>query len=630
MGAFLFPFFPVQAEISWPQIMQTLEEKRVYEERAWEKILFFRYRYFSKTGLFDDPAYYLDKEEGRYDLKAEMVASLKALLSPEEIDFKGKKIHPRCIFTARAHYLFKRFKIEQKDLPKVNCVELEKYRQFTDYEGISLVFSDYFINNPASMFGHTLFRLHRNYKNPLSSGQLDDAINFAAHVPHMNPLTYPFQGLLGLFNGQFSLVPYSQKIQEYNNSESRDLWEYRLNLSKEDMKFMELLLWEVGFFYMRYFYLDENCSFILLSFLEAIRPELKLSGGFWHFAIPGDTLKAVRDIPGLIKEVHFRPSSLSRYLMRIKTLSSSEKRTFKSIFSEDDPQEIIKKVKELECSKLCKANIIDTGLELIDYKEKVTGNKKDYPLHEARTKLLVQRSKLGVRVNNMMTQPEETRPDRGHKSSVIEIRPGIEKTGEFTGRLRMRPAIHGLENSNIGQAKGLKLHVFDTQIRYEGNFEKVSLEKFSFIELLSLGSSYPLIPAWSWGLSLMTENVRYEKDPKLYNRTVLRFNYGKTFELFRGFRFYLLASVDGGKSQFDPINWRLSYGGLSGFIWDLSDQVKFLTNVDFTKVWRSFDYENWRANSQVNYYWNSGHETYLDVTYKDEITTYGIGHRFFY
>jgi hypothetical protein len=38
-------------------------------------------------------------------------------------------------------------------------------------------------------------------------------------------------------SGEYSLMPYYRKVKEYGDFESRDLWEYELNLSPEETRF---------------------------------------------------------------------------------------------------------------------------------------------------------------------------------------------------------------------------------------------------------------------------------------------------------------------------------------------------------------------------------------------------------
>src|SRR5262249_23045455 len=122
----------------------------------------------------------------------------------------------------------------------------------------------------------------------------------------------------------FSSQPYYTKVQEYNNLESRDLWEYGLTLTPEELDRMVRHLWEMGQGSMAYFFLNRNCSYQMLPILEVARPSLHLSDPFWFKAIPVDTLRAVIDSPGILSTVKRRPSHVSRMLAGRKALTPPE------------------------------------------------------------------------------------------------------------------------------------------------------------------------------------------------------------------------------------------------------------------------------------------------------------------
>src|SRR5690606_5397884 len=113
---------------------------------------------------------------------------------------------------------------------------------FHDPTGVSLVYSSAYPNNPASMFGHTFLKIESSRKSNL----IDTGINFAAYTPkNPNMLAFMFNGVAGGYLGMWSIEPYFTKVNQYVNSESRDLWEYELNLSKEETHHLLMHLWEL-------------------------------------------------------------------------------------------------------------------------------------------------------------------------------------------------------------------------------------------------------------------------------------------------------------------------------------------------------------------------------------------------
>ncbi len=73
-------------------------------------------------------------------------------------------------------------------------------------QGITLVFPSAFMNNPASMFGHTFLRVDQKGQTE-QTRILAYTINYAADVPPDEGPAYPIKGIFGLYKGQFSTPP---------------------------------------------------------------------------------------------------------------------------------------------------------------------------------------------------------------------------------------------------------------------------------------------------------------------------------------------------------------------------------------------------------------------------------------
>jgi hypothetical protein len=76
---------------------------------------------------------------------------------------------------------------------------------------------------------------------------------------------------LGFF-GRFLVEPYFQLVRKYNDLESRDIWEYQLDLTPLEIHGLLLHVWELQNASSDYYFFGENCSFHLLTLLEAVRP----------------------------------------------------------------------------------------------------------------------------------------------------------------------------------------------------------------------------------------------------------------------------------------------------------------------------------------------------------------------
>ena len=141
-----------------------------------------------------------------------------------------------------------------------------------------------------------------------------------------NPFAFAVLGLAGGYNGQFSLLPYYVKINEYSNSESRDLWEYDLNINEEETLRLLRNVWEIETnSYFHYFFFDENCAYQLLRLLEVAKPEWGTISNYFIHMIPGESVKRLTEIPGAVTNIKFRPALFKRLLQRVEALSETDR-----------------------------------------------------------------------------------------------------------------------------------------------------------------------------------------------------------------------------------------------------------------------------------------------------------------
>ena len=108
---------------------------------------------------------------------------------------------------------------------------MQRWFRELDAESATLVFASAYLNNPASLFGHTLLRLDRRGQTE-STRLLAYAINYVADDSHSGLLMYAIDGIAGGFKGQFVVQPYDSLVRTYRDLESRDLIYYRWKLQK--------------------------------------------------------------------------------------------------------------------------------------------------------------------------------------------------------------------------------------------------------------------------------------------------------------------------------------------------------------------------------------------------------------
>ena len=224
--------------------------------------------------------------------QAELAATLAQFFSDELV---GRSKQPaQCAFVARYHWLKEKLHFDERRLPPQPCERFTRWFNEFNAQSISVIFPTGFMNNPASMFGHTFLRIDAKGQTP-QTRILDYTINYAAEVPPNAGPEYAIKGVFGGYPGHFSTIPYYLKVQEYRDIENRDIWEYRLDLTQEQVRRLLMHTWEMGNAYFDYFFFDENCSFHILSLIEAAEPSIHLIDHFPFYTIPVDTVRLLAE-----------------------------------------------------------------------------------------------------------------------------------------------------------------------------------------------------------------------------------------------------------------------------------------------------------------------------------------------
>ncbi|HVC08533.1 MAG TPA: DUF4105 domain-containing protein [Elusimicrobiota bacterium] len=177
----------------------------------------------------------------------------------------------QCRFPARYAWLDSKLHFDPANLAPRACPLLDRWKQKLSAQSVSVVFASAYLDNPSSMYGHTFLLIHHAGR-PADERLLDYAVNYAARADTANGVLFAIDGLAGVFPGRYSAMPYYLKVQEYSNLESRDLWEYRLNLSSATLGRLINHIWEMRSASFPYYFFNRNCSYELLPLLDAADP----------------------------------------------------------------------------------------------------------------------------------------------------------------------------------------------------------------------------------------------------------------------------------------------------------------------------------------------------------------------
>ncbi len=493
----LFPALARPQDSSLNDLLKKAAEYKLYNQRYWHVILHYKPNGSGFKSLIDDPNFFLSPL-GKENPMLELEATITALFESKNRDDS----HPKCRFPARYEWLKETLNIDEKLFSDVSCSDFNTIFNNVRPKTAVLVFPASFMNNPASMFGHTLLRIDSSYESKL----LSHAANYAAHVED-GGILYPIKGIFGFYKGYFKVFPYYERVKEYNDTEQRDMWEYTLNLSEEEVRRMFLHLWELKDIYSYYYFFDENCSYNLLFLLEAARPSLNLTDRFGPWVIPVDTIRAVED-SGVVGGIEWRPAMAARirYIASLVN-EDSQKTALKIADGELAPDQIP------DAHSADRIAILDLATENIQYKYNKQIQKRDEYL-KLFLPTLKERSRLGNPDADIYKIPSPERPEDGHFSNRISLGFGIKNDAPFF-EVRYRPAYHSLIDPDQGYIEGSQVIFADTSVRGYSD-GRIRLESLDLIDIVSISPRDNFFSPLSWKIKTgLAQKMFQDKDEHL-------------------------------------------------------------------------------------------------------------------
>jgi hypothetical protein len=462
----------------------------------WLKLLRYNKTYTGHESEVDYPGYFFAKN-GKSDPQAELEASIENF-SKATTAFKDINKHPACLFPGRYLYLERIGKIKKK-FNLNQCKDFRTFKDKLELKSASIIFSSYFINKPASAFGHTLLKL--NKEDPMTSDLKSYGVDFSAQVTTKNPLAYGVMGILGGFYGRFSLMPYFLKLREYNDFESRDLWEFELNLNKSELELLTAHLWDMNQALFDYYYFTENCSYHVTRFIDAIKPEWKLLDSIYKITVPIDTLIPLVKNKTITKGIYFRPSQQKKSESRLNELNNKQIKIVKNSLDQLTVNNLNTLVEKE------KVKVLDAIIDFTDYKYPIEMHlSQANQIQDFKREVLILRSSLQQKSNNLdKIKSEEF--NFSHKPRKFTIGHRNSDTSGF--ELRHRFALHDILEPQGGIYSLFSLEMGKTTLFYQNEEEKLVFEEFEIAHVEALRPLSYLEKKISWNFDFGLRN-RFE------------------------------------------------------------------------------------------------------------------------
>lgn len=484
VSSFIYPHLALSSDVQpeTPSYVDRLvvkaHELNLSQDPYWHTLLHYIKTLTGVESVVDDPDFFLSLN-GKNDPQGELDALIRAFFDRDH----ANDAPPICRFIARYVWAKDKLQPDPERITAFHCPEVEDLEP----RAATLVFPTYYLNNPASMFGHTFINIEIGYSHIL----LTHAVNYAASIGNATGLEYTVLGLFGGFKGYFSILPYYKKIREYSDLDQRDIWEYRLNLTPDELKRMLLHISELEGIGSDYYFFNENCSYHLLYLLEAARPGLHLTDAYGLWVIPIDTVKDMK-AQGLVESATFRPSNGTRIRRMFSRLPARFQRLAHDICDGTKPVSLIADLDADQGRKILISDLVGEYMKYRLIKQQV--GKEDYQAVIMPNLRL--RSRMGT---SSETPPMVIPPDPvdGHDASRLSVAFGRSQH-QFFQEIGINPAFTDLLNTDYTHREGIQLQCLDTRIRYDDSDRTVRLERVDILDIVSLFPRNRFFKPLSW------------------------------------------------------------------------------------------------------------------------------------
>lgn len=434
---------------------------------------------------------------GRHDPAAEFAAMAEAIRRGDS--------NIVCRFPARARYVNEHLQLHDPASLLAACSELNDWLQRVNAHSVVLVFASSYLNSPSSMYGHTLLRF-----DPPGVAQGSDWLSYAVSFAAVtraddNSLFYAWKGLAGGYPGTFSLLPYYEKIREYNRLENRDLWEYRLDLTQAEIDRVMLHLWELDGVEFPYYFLDENCAYRLLELIDIARPHSDLAAQFDFTVIPVDTVKVAVDAD-IVSDVYFRPSRMTELNdMRAQLDASAQQLALRVA----DDASVLQSNAFTALPAAQQYRVLGLAYRSLRYR---AAKSRDDAQARRSHQLLVAMQQNDARPQDAPI-PRPFAPERGHPSRMLGLGGGHVAGESDFAELQLRLSYHDLLDRQAGYSKGASLNMGD--FRWRTTHGITRLQQADIVEITSLAPRDDFHQPVSWMVRGGAERLHEAADAPL-------------------------------------------------------------------------------------------------------------------
>ncbi len=390
----------------------------------------------------------------------------------------------------------------------IKCSDFDSWTRSNSVTSVSIVFASGSLGNPATYYGHTLLKFNFSTTDTHTT-LMDESVNYGAILEGTddNQLTYLFKSLTGGYDAGFSHINFYFHDHNYGDRELRDLWEYKLDLSQNEVDMIVAHSWEVLGKHYTYYFFKGNCAYQMGRVLEVIS-DLSIVPDDRPWTIPQSLVQKLSTAKfhghPLVMEVKYHPSRQSRFYSKYISLTEKEEQIFKTFVREESGRDIegLQRI-----STASKQKILDTVMDYYRY----AYNPLDDAAPEVKLKYstaLSMRYELPPGTASVEEYIPES-PDNGRPPGWFQIGAGWVDTLGGSVSLQVRPAYYDALDAGSGHIRNGALSMGN--VRAEIFQDKVRIDSLDLIHIENVNPAISQLPrdkGTAWGLKIGAEQAR--------------------------------------------------------------------------------------------------------------------------
>lgn len=480
------------------ETLRKAKKLKLSEHPTWRKLLHVEPGSLQSAVL--SQSFFLSPE-GETNSDEELIATINAYFEtwPENTNK-----HPRCRYPARYHWLNKHLSLPRHKIDREqNCRYLSDWGLYKTTDSVSLLLVSGYLGNPASSFGHTLLKLNSSQINK-SSDLFAKTVNYGAVVPPGDStFRYITFGIFGGYKAVFSNHYFFTQDRVYSRTEFRDMWDYELALSEDQITFLMLHIWEITGRDYKYFFFDKNCAYRIAQLIELV-DETSLSKHQRPWYLPEVLFHNLNQTPvnpqnPLLKNISFIPSSQRVLYQQMALLHKDEVDIVNDILADGDNSKAAWQAISQK-DKVRKIILLDTLLFYQQYLLIASKNEEDDFLKKLKQKTLLARLSLPIEKKTRPPKKYLPSPAEGNKASTLGIA-GISQEHNQQGIL-LNLAAFKRDHSTRNSLEGNELVLLDFNFKFTSDDHK--LDSVNLIKASNLKpASFTLSQEnhWAWQVS---------------------------------------------------------------------------------------------------------------------------------